>query len=75
MHESGVLLSPFAAETLQKVKDFVESDCIPAEKIYSEQLNALNRWDGIPPIMETLKKKAKQLGIWNLFITDEYGPE
>ncbi|KAI9020595.1 acyl-CoA dehydrogenase/oxidase [Hyaloraphidium curvatum] len=74
VHESGVVLSPYAAETLQKIKDFVENDCIPAEPIYREQLEKLGRWNGVPAVMEQLKKKARSLGLWNLFLTEEYGP-
>ena len=60
-------------DCLQKAKDFVENDVIPAEPIYEEQLNKLNRWNGVPSILDTLKKKAKALGLWNLFLTGWLG--
>lgn len=43
----------------------------PNEKIYEEQLNAQqSRWTEIPPILEELKVKAKEQGLWNLFHPD-----
>lgn len=47
----------------------------PNEKVYEDQLNLQeNRWSGVPPIMEELKQKAKEQGLWNLFLPEsEYG--
>ena len=60
-------ISPKAQETLIKLRDLVENDCIKAE----QNLPPAN-WTDIPPIIETLKTKAKKLGLWNLFMTTEY---
>ncbi|TPX30435.1 hypothetical protein SmJEL517_g06002 [Synchytrium microbalum] len=74
MHESGIMMSPKAAAMLEKVKAFVETECIPAQKIWEDQLNAMKtRWEAPPAIEEDLKKKAKALGLWNMFLTEEYG--
>lgn len=47
----------------------------PNERLYEHQLNEQpSRWSAVPPIMEELKEKAKQAGLWNLFLPEsEYG--
>lgn len=59
----------------KKVMNFMEEYVYPNEKVYHEQLNQQKtRWSDIPPIMEELKQKAKDQGLWNLFLPDsEYG--
>lgn len=46
----------------------------PNERVYTEQLNhGKSRWR-IPPVMEEMKAKAKEQGLWNLFLPEsEYG--
>src|SRR5690606_7340224 len=58
----------------QEITAFMEEYVYPNEKTYFEQLEAAeNRWT-VPPIMEELKEKAKERGLWNLFLPDsEYG--
>lgn len=53
----------------------MEEFVYPNEKKYEEQLNEQEtRWSAIPPIMEELKAKAKERGLWNLFLPEsEYG--
>src|SRR5712671_6905291 len=57
-----------------RVREFVDREVYPAEKIFERQLNeAPSRWQ-IPPVMEELKAKAKAAGLWNLFLPEsEYG--
>lgn len=54
---------------------FMEEHIYPNEKLFEEQLNGQeNRWSQVPPIMEELKQKAKEAGLWNLFLPEsEYG--
>ncbi|MGP4107870.1 acyl-CoA dehydrogenase [Virgibacillus sp. L01] len=55
----------------KKLTDFMEEHVYPNEKVYDEQLNHQeNRWTAVPPIMETLKHKAKEQELWNLFLPD-----
>ncbi len=67
-------LSERAVKLKEELVDFMEAYVYPNEKVYTEQLsNQENRWQ-IPPIMEELKSKAKNKGLWNLFLPDEqYG--
>ncbi|SFC68481.1 acyl-CoA dehydrogenase [Bacillus sp. OV322] len=64
-------------EYSSKVKDyqarleaFMTDYIYPNERIYHEQINKENRFSSIPPIMEELKEKAKEKGLWNLFFPD-----
>ncbi len=59
----------------EKLLAFMDEYIYPNEKTYQEQLNEhANRFESIPPIMEELKQKAKEQGLWNLFLPDsEYG--
>lgn len=66
-------LRPKVAELKKKVDAFVEQDCIPEEAGYEKHLacrHGADRWtiDAVPPCMERLQRKAKALGLWNLFI-------
>ncbi|WP_251459979.1 acyl-CoA dehydrogenase [Weizmannia agrestimuris] len=67
--------SPKVKALISKLERFMEENVYPGEKIFEEQLNAQEtRWAAVPPIMEELKAKAKQDGLWNLFLPDnEYG--
>ena len=69
-------LSTRAQSYVQRLLAFVEEDILPAEAEYSAQLQNLPDWRSWkqPPVMETLKAKARAAGLWNLFLPDaEYG--
>jgi acyl-CoA dehydrogenase len=57
-----------------KLISFMKEYIYPNEELYEKQLNTMeSRWN-IPPIMEELKEKAKEEGLWNLFNREEgYG--
>ncbi|KAI8973950.1 acyl-CoA dehydrogenase/oxidase [Pilobolus umbonatus] len=66
-------LSPKFQDLYAKAIDFVENECIPAEKTYQLQLGQNeNRWKVIPAVLEELKVKARALGLWNLFLGKDY---
>lgn len=66
-------LRPEVARLKAQLDRFVEEECIPAEEEYEAHLATRfgqDRWtiNAIPPCLERLKMRAKQLGLWNLFI-------
>ena len=62
-------------ELIRKLNVFMEDNIYPNESLYEQQLNEQeSRWNAIPPIMEELKRKAKDAKLWNLFLpVSEYG--
>ncbi len=57
----------------QKLQDFMEEHVYPNEEKFKEQHAAGPRWSN-PPLLEELKQKAKDAGLWNLFLPEsEYG--
>jgi acyl-CoA dehydrogenase len=47
----------------------VSEECLPADRLFIAQLNSQkSRWAEHPPIIDHLKARAKQLGIWNMFL-------
>ena len=71
-----VIARPFvsdrAKKTLDLVEKFVEEECIPADAVYAQQTGVgksiQERFDAHPQVIEDLKKKAKELGLWNMFL-------
>ena len=58
-------------ELEQKLTRFMEEYVYPNESLYEQQLDEQEtRFSGIPPIMEELKAKAKEQGLWNLFLPE-----
>lgn len=56
---------------LQQVKDFMGQYVLPAQQevaeYYSKHIQSPQRWH-TPPIIEDLKMKAQEAGLWNLFL-------
>ncbi|KAK5662760.1 hypothetical protein OQA88_6167 [Cercophora sp. LCS_1] len=62
-------VSDRARKTLDVVAKFVEEECIPADAVYEAQIGTGDgRWEQYPQIIEDLKQKAKNLGLWNMFL-------
>jgi acyl-CoA dehydrogenase len=55
-----------------QVAAFVQTEVIPAEARYQAGKREIGPWD-TPPVMEELKKKARSLGLWNLFLPGARG--
>jgi acyl-CoA dehydrogenase len=57
-------------EYLDHLSEFMTRYIYPNEKVFAEQLNSQpTRWQ-VPPIMEELKAKARERGLWNLFLPE-----
>lgn len=58
------------SSAISRLKRFVIDECIPAEFEYQEYLGKKQldkRFLTQPPVIERLKLRAKELGVWNLF--------
>ena len=66
-------LSAKAKEYSAKLQKFMEDEVLPAEETYHQQL-ASGPKHSLPPIVEDLKKRARALGLWNLFLPDSHEP-
>src|SRR3989449_5426995 len=55
---------------VEQLTDFMNKDVYPNEKVFHDQLNSEpTRWR-VPPIIEELKAKARERGLWNLFLPE-----
>ncbi|PWW32003.1 hypothetical protein DFO73_101261 [Cytobacillus oceanisediminis] len=62
-------------ELQQKLNAFMEEYIHPNESLYEQQLNEqTHRWSTIPTVMEELELKAKETGLWNLFLPESEKP-
>lgn len=63
--------------TTFQVEKFVEEECIPADVVYRQQIGegVQKRFNSHPPIVEDLKKRAKELGLWNMFLPKNHFKE
>lgn len=69
--------SPKAQEYLNTLQVFMDEEIFPAEAIYHEQrrrLIAAGKPHELPAIIEELKKQARAIGLWNLFLPDSHDP-
>jgi len=66
--------SPKAADYLRRVGDFVRAEVEPVEADYHRTLrSARDPWT-VLPVVDELKAKAREQGLWNLFLPDtEHG--
>ncbi len=51
--------------------NITQSDVLPAVRVAHAQLptDPVERWRTVIPVVEDLKAKAKELGLWNLFLS------
>ena len=58
-------------ELLARLEAFMDEHIYPNEATYAAQMEAFgdNRWQ-VPAILEDLKVKARDAGLWNLFLPE-----
>ena len=59
---------------VERLHAFMETHVVPSERRYAEELAAApSRWTQ-PPVIEELKARARDAGLWNLFLPEpEFG--
>jgi acyl-CoA dehydrogenase len=63
-------LSDRCKELRERLLAFMDEHVYPAEAVYHEQLVASGEPHSHPPVMEELKERARELGLWNLFLPE-----
>jgi acyl-CoA dehydrogenase len=59
------------AELHERLTDFMDEEVYPAEHVFATQVAALDDPWSRPPVIEDLKRSARDRGLWNLFLPDE----
>jgi acyl-CoA dehydrogenase len=70
-------LSVKTIQYASKLQAFMDSEVFPAEAVYEKQrheLIASGKPHTLPSVVEELKKKARALGLWNLFLPHSTDP-
>ena len=62
-----------SSEIQNRLERFMEKYIYPNEDNYRDQLNNNPERFGTVPLMEDLKKKAQEEGLWNLFVPEKFG--
>jgi acyl-CoA dehydrogenase len=64
-------LSDRCKELRERLLAFMDEHVYPNESVYEEQLHESGQPHFHPPIMEELKERAREQGLWNLFLPHE----
>ena len=69
-------MSDKARDHLERLRLFMAEHVLPAERVYEEQraeLAAAGRTHELPAVVEELKRRAREAGLWNLFLPEVSG--
>lgn len=59
---------------MDKLNKFMQEEIYPVESEYHDLVASnKNKWE-TPPLMHSLKEKAREQGLWNLFLPEDYLP-
>jgi acyl-CoA dehydrogenase len=62
------------SEFKERLTAFMDEHIYPAEETYERQLRESGNPHHHPPVMEELKARAREAGLWNMFLPDaEHG--
>lgn len=64
--------SPKVQGLRERLLTFMNDHVYPNEALFLQQIDEGDRWES-PAILEDLKVRAKQAGLWNLFLPKDYG--
>jgi len=59
-------------ELTRRLENFMAENVYPIEHEYEQFVRNSNNLWVVPPVVKTLKEKAKTEGLWNLFLPEEY---
>jgi acyl-CoA dehydrogenase len=62
--------SPRCEEFRQRLQTFMDEHVYPAEAVYERQLRESGDPHHQPAVMEALKVRAREAGLWNMFLPD-----
>jgi acyl-CoA dehydrogenase len=70
-------LSDRCKELRERLLTFMDEHIYPSEHVYEEQLRESGNPHFHPPVMEELKERAREQGLWNMFLPhgDPFGDE
>ena len=60
--------SPRAADLIERLQSFMDEEVYPAEPVFAQQMADSGDPHFHPHVMEELKAKARERGLWNLFL-------
>jgi hypothetical protein len=71
------IIASITDRSVPQVEKFVEEECIPADTVFQQQIgdSTAERFSGHPAIIEDLKKRARELGLWNMFLPKNHFKE
>ena len=61
-----------AVEIARRLTAFMDAHIYPSEQAYLDEINSGDRWEP-SELIEVLKDKARDAGLWNLFLPSESG--
>jgi len=64
--------SPKVQGLRERLLAFMDEHIYPNEELYLQQVEEGDRWEPVP-LLAGLKERAREAGLWNLFLPKEYG--